>query len=947
MSKSILVILALAVLGANPSFAGEIAPGLEAQLAGMADTDELKVLVVLKDQVDVAAMDRNLHMAKTTRVERHRMVVSSLRDQAAATQGDLLASLSAKSTKGVRGYRSHWLINGVVVTAEVGTIRELALRPDVGRVEPAARIELIEPVETTLDDKNADPPSRYVPDGIGSIRSHEVWYSLGIDGTGTIVGGLDTGVDLLHPALTDKWLARRPDVTAAEAWFIPGEFGDPKGPSDEHGHGTHTMGTMCGVTATDTVGVAPGAEWIASNAVYNYEDVFDIGIIAAMEFFADPDGDSGTTDDVPDVVNNSWGQITPDPAAGYLECDSIYWDAIDNCEAAGVVMIFAAGNEGPTAGSLRMPADRATTATNCFAVGSVYPTPPFLTSFFSSRGPSACGGPHEIKPEVMAPGNGIYSTWPGGGYAYLSGTSMAAPHVSGVVALMRQANPNADVTTIKETLMATAIDIRDIGEDNESGWGLIDAYEAVLAIMPHTGTVSGVITDGSTGLPCEGVMVARVGGLETFTTGPDGAYSFFLPSGVQEFTAKIFGYDDGLISVTILDDLTVNGDLTLNLQPVATVSGTVYDPDGLPLEGAQVEAMETPAAPVSTDAAGYYELVLPIDPGNPYLVRATASGLGFLFQDVSLAGNTTVDFILPPDTTEDFESNHLYDYPWYQTDDTGWHLFWHTTTGAWEGSYCVRSAVTPNSNSSGLAIDYDVAEAGNISFRFRVNTEEFYDLFNFYVDDVVVGTWSGETDWAEFVHAVSAGPHTFKWEYTKDGSYFPVNDGAWVDFITFPLEAVPPGPTVSVSTSNITTILQPDATASVPVTVFNTGAVGLEFNAKVLKVDPAKAAGVDPFGYVWKDSDEPDGPAYDWIDISADGVDAGVADDALLGPFALGFTMPFYGADYDSVWIGTNGFLSFTGDSHDYRNGLIPDAAVPNGHLAFFWDDMRSNQGGT
>jgi len=148
-----------------------------------------------------------------------------------------------------------------------------------------------------------------------------------------------------------------------------------------------------------------------------------------------------------------------------------------------VVVTWSAGNEGPGSTTLRSPADRADTPYNCFSVGATQHYAPYTIASFSSRGPSGCGGPYATKPEVCAPGVDIYSSYPGGGYQYMDGTSMAGPHVAGVVGLMRSANPNLDVTTVKQVLMETATDLGSAGEDNTYGWGLVNAYEAVLAVM--------------------------------------------------------------------------------------------------------------------------------------------------------------------------------------------------------------------------------------------------------------------------------------------------------------------------------------------------------------------------------------------------------------------------------------------------------------------------------
>ncbi len=105
--------------------------------------------------------------------------------------------------------------------------------------------------------------------------------------------------------------------------------------------------------------------------------------------------------------------------------------------------------------------------------------------------------------------------------------------------------------------------------------------------------------------------------------------------------------------------------------------------------------------------------------------------------------------------------------------------------------------------------------------------------------------------------------------------------------------------------------------------------------------------GPDAFGYSWTDSDEVDGPVYNWVDISGSGGTVPNSDDGNEGPYDLGFTFSFYGNTFDAVNICTNGWVSFTSISTAYSNQGIPDAVEPNNLLAALWDDLNPTEGGT
>jgi subtilisin family serine protease len=355
--------LALLMFAGSALAAGQIAPGLQVQLDRAEADEPIRAMVFLRDQVDVTGLDLSLHLEKATLATRHARVITELQDKAKNTQGDLLASLEAAKSGGrVQGYTSYWLVNGVFVVATRDVIEELAQRDDVDIIEPELVPELIKP---TAEYQSATTGIGITP-GVVGINARRVWNELGIRGEGALVASLDTGVDGNHPALANRW--RGLFAPASEAWLdVIGS--NPSFPTDGNSHGTHVTGTITGLAPDDTIGVAPAAQWIAANAIdQGASGGFDSDIIECFQWFADPDGNPLTLDDVPDVVQNSWG--VNENFSGYVDCDSRWWAAIDACEAAGVALCWSAGNEGPSSQSLRSPGDRATTLYNRFSVGS-------------------------------------------------------------------------------------------------------------------------------------------------------------------------------------------------------------------------------------------------------------------------------------------------------------------------------------------------------------------------------------------------------------------------------------------------------------------------------------------------------------------------------------------------------------------------------------------------
>lgn len=479
-------LLALSAGMSQTARAGEIDDDLQHVLRAAAPDETVSVLVYMADAVNLRALERTLPTGENGRVpraQRHQQVVTALRAQAAPSQAALLADLEALRLQGaVHDYRSFWIANCVRVDATPATIETLARRADVGTVFVNYPIETIEP-------EQIDAPAPLRGDGgpelgVQAVRAPEVW-AMGFTGDGILVATLDTGVDGTHPALAHRWRGLDPAYAGRPDWA----FFDPvthwQFPQDGGVHGTHTMGTVCGGAPGHQVGVAPGAQWIAAAVIDRVSMTRTIAdAILAFEWLIDPDGDSTTTWDVPHVCSNSWGIATGHNFPPYsVPCDPSFWSFLDACEAAGVVILFSAGNEGADPTTLRRPGDRATSDYQTCAVGGINANdPPNWTMYpGSSRGPTYCtpSGDPAIKPDINAPAMGVISSMPNGQYGGMTGTSMASPHVNGVIALMLEACPDLSTDEVKQVLYETALDLGPPGKDNDYGYGLVDAYAAV------------------------------------------------------------------------------------------------------------------------------------------------------------------------------------------------------------------------------------------------------------------------------------------------------------------------------------------------------------------------------------------------------------------------------------------------------------------------------------
>jgi len=625
--------------------------------------EKTRFLVYLRARANLEAVAQQRF---ATRVERHQAVYNTLLNTARSTQGPVQAILNARASRGdVAAYQPFYIFNGFAVEGNLETIVELAQRDDVERV--VANYPLV-PLWKG-EGAAISPPSHLGalhPDNwnIDLVDAERVWSELGVTGQGAVVGGFDTGVDWTHPALQERYRGYRPAGSnhnynwfeADTKLYEDGDLGPSMSsqPYDCGEHGTHTMGTMVGDGGTPgrQVGMAPGAQWIAAPGVCEGSSPGgigdDIGGMKTFQWFLCPTDLSGAlaTADcsrAPDVINNSWGSANP--------ADDTFRPILQALRAAGIAPVFAAGNPSAGPGSIGAPAN----VPEAITVGATDAGD--QVAGFSGRGPSFYEG--EQKPELSAPGVDVNSTVPGGGYSgpTWSGTSIAAPHVAGLVALMVSADlqdgyHDLTVDELERFMEYTAVDLGASGPDDDYGYGRIDAYRAVRWVR-SAGDLQGSVRDATTRALIAGATIRGVNSPsgDVFATHTDasGQYSTTVPAGTYDVMVEAWGYQGGaFLGQTVLTGTLSIADFALSALPTARLTGRVLS-GTVPVSGALVYVAANPAIRYTSGANGAYTLTLP---AGTHGMVVQASAYRILREDVSVVlGGSTHTFSLTPAPT--------------------------------------------------------------------------------------------------------------------------------------------------------------------------------------------------------------------------------------------------------------------------------------------------------
>ncbi|MBM4131256.1 hypothetical protein FJ250_09575, partial [bacterium] len=514
MPLLLLAVIASAFAAAAPASAFTVDPGLQAALAAKNDSGRVPVILIFDGDHRVPE-DVLGEIDRGRPDKRREQVLAALkrRLKSAATGAvDVLANPG--SGDDVANVRELYIAGALSFEANASMIARLARLAGEGVLY---HDDLVASYDAARADRAPDgtepefmPAATDTAWGVKYIKAHRVWSELGFNGTGVVVGHIDTGVWLAHPDLASRIWNNAGEIVGNgidddgngfiddwRGWDFGDNDNNPNDDSASAGHGTHTAGTVVGDgTGTVLTGVAPGAKIIPIKVWNSAGTGGSLGTVWAAEQYCVENGAR--------VITMSLGFSGTIPAA-FMRGER---DNCANIRDAGVLLCNSAGNDhnnydppielGLTA---RVPAPWNPLAVPYSSLGGVlsvggtgYKSNAIYTS--SSWGPAKWNdvdpyndwpylpGAGLTKPDVAAPGVGVNSTVVGGGYSgdTWSGTSMSCPHVAGVAALMLQKNPSLSPAGLDSLMEQTALDLGAVGKDNLFGSGLVNALTAVQAV---------------------------------------------------------------------------------------------------------------------------------------------------------------------------------------------------------------------------------------------------------------------------------------------------------------------------------------------------------------------------------------------------------------------------------------------------------------------------------
>ena len=947
---------------------GMISSSLEKRLNGA--SGYIDAMVIFKSPVDINKMGRGRYKEK----------IEVLKKVAKRAQSNTLKYIKEHS-KDVIQYRTFWVSNAIYIKAKPYIIKEISKFPEVYLVKELSFWHILgrpahikEMLKTATKDKTVEW-------NIDRIKADSVWSYYGLSGNGVDVGILDTGIDPDHPALSGNFSGHFHDAVNHNT-----------APYDDHGHGTHVAGTIAGGDGpgsfTEDIGIAYNASLSSCKAFDSQGYGADTSILECSQWFVSLKADSGV--DIR-VISNSWGGDRGDTW--------MWYDIWNNWRGMDIIPVFAAGNSGPGTGTVGSPGDYPIV----IGVGATDNNDDVAN--FSSRGPAPNSGLYAdttywsrpdwnfIKPDISAPGAGIRSSTPGGNYDTWDGTSMATPHVTGVIALMFEKNPALDYYQIYNILTNYGVD-QPSGHtypNNDYGWGRLNALLAVENTPSLTGPALKIIK----------VMVNDSMGNNDGIADPGEHVQIIVK-------IKNYGMDANNVNATLSllseyhdagffdDSLSAYGNVSQGAMAVGDGFGFNVDSGWRAGRRALFEIYFT--------GDGGYELRDTIS-----LRLGTPTYYPWYTYDFSTSGGwetngtwnvTTSDYHSAPSSYTDspggpYENNtHNYLVSASPFDLTDAYfarvVFWHkynfekmydhgylqVSVDKNDGASWVTIASYTDSIPDWVCDTVDIPEeymGKNVYIRFLVESDGSVTKDGWYVDDVVLqedlpltgvklvnnGVFINDSAGGNNSNMLDPGENAYIYMFIKnigpdsashvmlritsespeitfsdDTAYFSIIRSDSQKVAVFSV-SVPENFPIGSSVDFYVSVAGDNITDTVPFTLV----VGKIYWTG----DDTLYIALDNTDSIYTEL----APSYENVDVEGIGT-AITLDDDERANLTLPFTFKFYNVDYTNVWVCSNGWISFGDDpgTNGITNAEIPAPNAPNALIAGVWDDLDPSSGG-
>lgn len=446
------------------------------------DDDFVDAIIKLKKQVDVSKIKdvvkkENVNASKEEIQNEIRkdMVDKSIKLKEDSQKSIIEILERGKKDGNVTNYQQFFIINCINVVCKKEVLVKISKMSDVEKISINKKVKIPKLQKNVPEDRNVlfSMEKKHIPWNLKMISADKAQKEVENSNNDVVVAIIDSGVDGSHPAIKNNYRGND-EKLKRYSWYnaVNEKTGDKEEPYDDRGHGTHVCGTILGQRENSLLGVCPSAKWMAVKVFDSNGETDNAKLLKAGEWIMAPKDENGIehTEMAPKVVNNSWGGNST---------DGFYRDIVKKWRDAGIFPVFSAGNVSQFNDGGEDSIGTPASYPEAYAVGAIRQDE--IVAKFSLRGKS--NYTENFKPDIVAPGVNILSSIPNGKYTIYTGTSMASPHVTGVVCLMLKANPNLSVDQIEKILNETATPLKDndytTTPNHGYGHGKVDALNAV------------------------------------------------------------------------------------------------------------------------------------------------------------------------------------------------------------------------------------------------------------------------------------------------------------------------------------------------------------------------------------------------------------------------------------------------------------------------------------